>query len=154
MVSPDRVGVIMSINGDNNGVVTDVVGQDVSVVFSDELVDMLASSSARLGVNILNDDVMMSQLMKQVTERAMQAEMDEHLGYSKNEARGRGTGNSRNGTSSKTVTSKYGQVRLDQPRNRAGTFTSVIVSSYQRRMDGFDDVVISLYAEGDECARD
>ena len=94
----------MSINGDNNGVVTDVVGQDVSVVFSDELVDMLASSSARLGVNILNDDVMMSQLMKQVTERAMQAEMDEHLGYSKNEARGRGTGNSRNGTSSKTVT--------------------------------------------------
>lgn len=154
MVSPDRVGVIMSINGDNNGVVTDVVGQDVSVVFSDELVDMLASSSARLGVNILNDDVMMSQLMKQVTERAMQAEMDEHLGYSKNEARGRGTGNSRNGTSSKTVTSKYGQVRLDQPRNRAGTFTSVIVPSYQRRMDGFDDVVISLYAEGDECARD
>ena len=144
----------MSINGDNNGVVTDVVGQDVSVVFSDELVDMLASSSARLGVNILNDDVMMSQLMKQVTERAMQAEMDEHLGYSKNEARGRGTGNSRNGTSSKTVTSKYGQVRLDQPRNRAGTFTSVIVPSYRRRMDGFDDVVISLYAEGDECARD
>ena len=144
----------MSINGDNNGVVTDVVGQHVSVVFSDELVDMLASSSARLGVNILNDDVMMSQLMKQVTERAMQAEMDEHLGYSKNEARGRGTGNSRNGTSSKTVTSKYGQVRLDQPRNRAGTFTSVIVPSYQRRMDGFDDVVISLYAEGDECARD
>ena len=74
--------------------------------------------------------------------------MTEHLGYERNAPEGRGSGNSRNGTTAKTVTTEIGQVDLDVPRDRAGTFDPVTVPKHQRRLDGLSGNVISLYAKG------
>ncbi|MCL4144740.1 UNVERIFIED_CONTAM: hypothetical protein GTU68_056343 [Idotea baltica] len=74
--------------------------------------------------------------------------MSQHLGYDRHASEGRGSGNSRNGTTPKTVTTEIGQVQLDVPRDRAGTFDPVTVAKHQRRLDGLSGNVISLYAKG------
>ena len=74
--------------------------------------------------------------------------MTAHLGYDKHEVAGRDGGNSRNGSSKKTVTSEVGRMTIDVPRDRDGTFEPQIVRKHQRRLTGFDDAVISLYAKG------
>lgn len=71
-----------------------------------------------------------------------------HLRYDKHDALGRNGGNSRNGSTSKTVTTDIGKVTIDVPRNRKGTFAQAIVPKHQRRWDGFDEQVVSLYAKG------
>ena len=88
------------------------------------------------------------QLQKNVMERILKAELDEHLGYEKHAAEGYDGGNSRNGTTPKTVLMDSGAVRLDVPRDRNGTFEPKLVPKGQRRLKGFDDKVISLYARG------
>jgi putative transposase len=76
-------------------------------------------------------------------------EMTEHLGYEKHDPAGAGTGNIRNGTRSKTVlTENTGPVEIDVPRDRAGTFEPQILKKRQRRLNGVDEVVLSLYAKG------
>jgi putative transposase len=91
-------------------------------------------------------------LLKQLTgaliERALQAEMTGHLGYEPHAADGRGSGNSRNGTSPKTLTTEQGDVAVEVPRDRNGTFEPQLVKKHQRRFDGFDDKIISMYARG------
>ena len=87
-------------------------------------------------------------LIKAVLERGLQAELTSHVGYDKHEAAGRGSGNSRNGTSSKTLYTEVGPVPLDVPRDRAGTFTPRLVPKGSRRAGGLDDMIISLYAGG------
>ena len=74
--------------------------------------------------------------------------MSTHLGYDKHDAMGRNGGNSRNGTTPKTVITDIGKVTIDVPRDREGTFVPAIVPKHQRRLDGFDEQVISLYAKG------
>lgn len=74
--------------------------------------------------------------------------MAEHLGYDKHDPAGRNRGNSRNGTSRKTVTTEIGKVTLDVPRDREGTFSPQVVAKHQRRLAGFDQAVVSLYAKG------
>ena len=74
--------------------------------------------------------------------------MTDHLGYERNAVEGRGSGNSRNGTTPKTVTTEIGQVDLDVPRDRAGTFDPVTIPKHQRRLDGLSGNVVSLYAKG------
>src|SRR5262245_56327417 len=81
-------------------------------------------------------------------ERLLEAEMTEHLGYEPNEAKGRGTGNSRNGHSAKSVQTESGPVEIRVPRDRNGTFEPHAVPKHQRRLDGFDDKVLALYARG------
>ena len=88
-------------------------------------------------------------MTKTVLETALDEEMSEHLGYDKHDQRGRGSGNSRNGSRSKTVlTDACGQVEIDVPRDRAGTFEPQIVKKRQRRLTDVDEVVLSLYARG------
>ncbi|MEL6186848.1 MAG: IS256 family transposase [Myxococcota bacterium] len=89
-----------------------------------------------------------SKLQKLALERMLQAEMTEHLGYEKHAAEGFDGGNSRNGHSSKKVVMDSGTVELDVPRDREGTFEPQVVKKGQRRLKGFDDKLISLYARG------
>lgn len=81
-------------------------------------------------------------------EKALEAELDEHLGYPKHAVEGRGTGNSRNGTRAKTVLTEVGEVELEVPRDRDGSFEPKIVKKRQRRLSGVDELVISLAAKG------
>src|SRR5579872_6322875 len=79
------------------------------------------------------------QLKGALMERMLEAEMTEHLGFERNAAEGRGSGNSRNGHTSKTVTTESGPVELRIPRDRAGTFEPVLVPKHVRRLEGFDE---------------
>ena len=98
--------------------------------------------------DLLGDDGLFKQLKKALLERALGAELSEHLGYEKGDPAGRGTGNSRNGHSDKTVLTEDGAVELEVPRDRNGSFEPVIVPKGERRLDGFDDRILSLYARG------
>lgn len=93
-------------------------------------------------------DAAVMQLKKRAVERMLNEELNQHLGYEKHAPEGYNGGNSRNGTSAKTVLTDTGAVRLDVPRDRDGTFEPQVVKKGQRRLKGFDDKVISLYARG------
>ncbi len=101
------------------------------------------------GLSLTGPDGLLKQLTKTVLETALNEEMTEHLGYEKHDPAGAGSGNIRNGTRSKTVLTEHsGQVEIDVPRDRAGTFEPQIVRKRQRRLSGVDEVVLSLYAKG------
>src|SRR3954463_15163863 len=101
------------------------------------------------GLSLTGPDGLLKQLTKTVLETALSEEMTEHLGYEKYDPAGAGTGNIRNGTRSKTVlTESTGEVDIDVPRDRAGTFEPQIVRKRQRRLNGVDEIVLSLYAKG------
>ena len=87
---------------------------------------------------ILGENGLLKQLTKAVLERALQAEMSMHLGYDKHAPAGRGSGNSRNGSSSKTLQGDFGEIELRTPRDRNAEFEPRIVAKGQRRFDGFD----------------
>ena len=89
-----------------------------------------------------------SQLVKMTVEAALGAEMEDHLGYEKHAPEGRNSGNSRNGTSSKKLKGKHGEVAIDTPRDRNGTFEPKLLGKYQTRLTDFDDQILCLYAKG------
>ena len=97
---------------------------------------------------ILGDNGLLKQLTKAVLERAMQAELTEHLGYEKHDASGDNSGNSRNGKSQKTLKGEFGKLPLEVPRDRNSSFDPQIVPKGQTRFSGFDDKILSLYARG------
>jgi len=88
------------------------------------------------------------QLVKMTVEAALGAEMEDHLGYEKHAPEGRNSGNSRNGTSSKKLKGKHGEVAIDTPRDRNGTFEPKLLGKYQTRLTDFDDQILCLYAKG------
>jgi len=98
--------------------------------------------------DLLGEDGLFRQLKKALLERALGAELSEHLGYERGDPGGRGTGNSRNGYSGKTVLTDDGELELAIPRDRNGSFEPLIVPKGERRLDGFDDRIVSLYARG------
>ena len=112
-----------------------------------ELLDELLSDY-ETPEDLLGDDGLLKQLKEALLERALGAELSDHLGYEKGDPAGRGTGNSRNGRSDKTVPTEDGEVTLAVPRDRNGSFEPVIVPKGERRLDGFDDRILSLYARG------
>src|SRR3954447_10445380 len=101
------------------------------------------------GVALTGPDGLLKALTKTVIEAALDEEMSEHLGYDKHAVEGRNRGNSRNGTRTKTVlTDACGEVDIDVPRDRDGSFAPVMVRKRQRRLGEVDEVVLSLYAKG------
>jgi putative transposase len=112
-----------------------------------ELLDELLSGYEKPG-DLLGEEGLFRQLKKALLERALGAELSVHLGYEKGDPAGRGTGNSRNGTSAKTVLTEDGELELSVPRDRNGTFEPLIVPKGERHLDGFDDRIVSLYARG------
>ena len=81
-------------------------------------------------------------------ETALEGEIEDHLGYPKHAPEGRNTGNSRNGSRSKTVRAEVGEVEIAVPRDREGSFEPQIVKKRQRRLGEVDEIVLSLYAKG------
>ena len=112
----------------------------------DQLIDELLA-----GVDpteLLGPNGLLKQLQKRAVETALEAELSDHLGYEKHDPAGRGSGNSRNGTTPKTVLTDTGALDLDVPRDREGSFEPKLVPKHVRRLPGFDDKVIALYARG------
>ena len=114
---------------------------------SDELLDALLSG-ARTAEEIAGPDGLLGQLTRRLLNRALEAELSEHLGYEAGEAPPGGAGNARNGKPGKTILTDQGPLRIRSPRDRTGTFEPQIVRKRQTRWVGFDDRVISLYARG------
>jgi hypothetical protein len=102
----------------------------------------------RTPADIVGPDGLLKQMTKALLERAMAAELTQHLGYEKHAASGRGSGNSRNGTSRKSIQGDFGEVELEVPRDRNGSFEPQIVGKHERRFAGFDDKIILMYARG------
>jgi putative transposase len=100
------------------------------------------------GLRLTGPGGFLSELVRSVLERGLQAELTQHLGYGKHEAAGKGSGNSRNGHTAKTVQTEVGPIDVKVPRDRAGTFSPVLLPKNARRLGGLSDVVISLYAGG------
>ena len=98
--------------------------------------------------DILGEHGLLKHLTRRLVERALEAEMVEHLGYEPHALEGQGTDNSRNGKTTKTVQSDRGQFEIKVPRDRNSRFEPQLVKKRQRRMEGFDDKVLSLYARG------
>ena len=98
--------------------------------------------------DLIGENGLLKQLTKALVERALNAELTHHLGYDKNDPEGRGSGNSRNGRSRKTLKGDFGQVEIEVPRDRQGEFEPQIVGKHQRRFSGFDDKILSMYARG------
>lgn len=112
------------------------------------LAEELVASASENGIALTGEGGLLTALTKQVLQSALEAEMAHHLGYDKHDPIGRGSGNSRNGSTPKTLTTEIGQFTVDVPRDREGTFEPQIVPKHQRRLAGFDEAVISLYAKG------
>ena len=100
------------------------------------------------GVALTGEGGLLTDLVRQVLQTGLEVELTEHLGYTAHAAEGRGSGNSRNGYTPKTVTTEIGEVALAVPRDRNATFEPVTVPKHQRRLDGLSANVISLYAKG------
>jgi putative transposase len=122
--------------------VADPAGLDVRI--AQELIEQ-----ARVqGVSLVGPGGLLAQVTKTVLQTALDTEMTEHLGYAKGDRASRGRGNHRNGSSGKTVHTEVGPVRLEIPRDRTGSFDPQIVPKHARRVGGFDEAIISLYAKG------
>jgi putative transposase len=100
------------------------------------------------GLRLTGEGGFLPEMIKAVLERGLQAELTDHLGYEKGDPAGRGSPNSRNGSSPKTLTTEVGEVPLVVPRDRKSTFEPRLVPKGQRRAGGLDDMIISLYAGG------
>jgi transposase-like protein len=109
-----------------------------------ELVEQARSD----GLSLVGPDGLLTGLTKTVLETALEAEMDDHLGYQHSERAVKDTGNERNGKRAKTVATEIGPVEVEVPRDRDGTFEPVIVKKRQRRLNGVDQIVLSLTARG------
>lgn len=114
---------------------------------TDELLDILMKDYKK-PEDLIGENGLLKQLTKRLLERAMQAEMTDHLGYDKHAPTGKNSGNSRNGTSKKTVTGEFGNLDISVPRDRNSTFEPIIIPKGESRFTGFDDKIISMYARG------
>jgi transposase-like protein len=113
-----------------------------------EVVERLMDSADASGAALLGEGGLLTEITRAVLERALEAEMTEHLGYEKHDPAGRGSGNSRNGTSPKTVLTDVGAVTVAVPRDRNGGFEPQLVPKNARRLAGFNERILSLYARG------
>lgn len=113
---------------------------------TDKLIDELLAG--KKPEEILGKDGVLDELRKRLFERALEGEMTDHLGYPPHSPAGQLTGNSRNGKTRKTIKDKNGELEIAVPRDRNGEFEPQLVKKRQRRLPGFDDKVIALYARG------
>ena len=116
-------------------------------IITQELLDQLLVNYEK-PEDLLGEEGLFKQLKKALIERALGAELTEHLGYEKGDPAGRGGGNNRNGVSLKTILTSDGEIDISVPRDRAGSFEPQLIPKGQTRFEGFDDKILSLYARG------
>jgi hypothetical protein len=121
-----------------------VAGLEADAVSDDQLIAMLVDRARSDGLQLTGEGGLLQQLTKRVLESALEGEITDHLGYDKHDPAGKGSGNSRNGSRSKTVLTDVGPVEVKVPRDVAGTFEPQIVRKRQRRLTGVDEMVLSL----------
>ena len=114
---------------------------------SNELIDQLLAGYKK-PEDLIGENGLLKQLTKRLVERALEAEMTEHLGHTKNASVANAAGNARNGKSKKTLKGDFGELPIDVPRDRHASFEPQIVPKHQTRWTGFDDKILSLYARG------
>jgi putative transposase len=119
-------------------------GEALSPEFLDELMARVKTE----GIELLGDGGVLAELTKKILERALDEELTDHVGYVRGDPAGRGSGNSRNGTTPKRVLTEIGAVDLDIPRDRNGDFEPQIVPKGTTRLAKFNENVIALYAGG------
>jgi putative transposase len=112
------------------------------------VIDALLADAQAAGTPIDGVDGLLNKMIKAVIERALAAEMTHELGYGRGDPVGAGSGNSRNGTSKKTISTPNGPVTIDVPRDRNGSFEPKIVPKHARRLGQVDEMILSLYARG------
>jgi len=110
-----------------------------------ELIDELIATSEG---SLIGPNGLVKELTKALVERMLSGEMNHHLGYEKHDVAGHGSGNSRNGKSQKTLKGEAGEMRIDVPRDRNGTFEPKLIEKHQTRFEGFDEKILSMYALG------
>lgn len=133
---------------DTTEIETDVMVDPVTgeIIDEKEIAQQLLAQAKQQGVALVGPGGLLAGLTKTVLETALEAELTEHLGHERHQlAAG---SNTRNGTRSKTVLTEIGPVQIDVPRDRDGSFEPVIVKKRKRRLDGIDDLVLSLTARG------
>jgi putative transposase len=123
------------------------LADEVKALLPDEVIDELLAG-ARSEEEIAGPGGLLSQLTKRLVERAMEVELTDHLGYEPHQEPPGGAGNTRNGSTPKTLITEHGEVRIETPRDRKGTFEPQIVRKRQRRFEGFDDKILALYSRG------
>ena len=114
----------------------------------EQLLRELTDRARTGGLKLTGEGGLLGKLTKMVVEGALEGEMDDHLGYSRHDPAGRNGGNSRNGYRGKTVLTEAGPVELSVPRDRDSSFEPKIVARRQRRLNGIEEIVISLSAKG------
>lgn len=112
-----------------------------------ELLDSLLADY-RKPEDLIGENGLLKQLTKLLVEKALEAEMADHLGHGKNEPVENLSGNTRNGKSRKTLKGEFGELPIEIPRDRHGTFEPQLIPKHQTRWTGFDDKILSLYARG------
>lgn len=127
---------------------TETISPMPQVIDQQQLAQNLVEAARADGVELIGPGGLLTGLTKTVFETALEAELSEHLGYDKHHPAGRNGGNSRNGTRTKTVLTEVGPVEIEVPRDRDGSFEPAIVRKRQRRLDGIDQIVLSLTARG------
>jgi putative transposase len=128
--------------------VTETISSVPEQIDTQQLAQDLVARARAEGVDLVGPGGLLAGLTKTVLETALEAEMSEHVGYDKRDPAGRNGQNSRNGTRAKTVLTEVGPVEIEVPRDRDGSFDPVIVRKRQRRLDGIDQLVLSLTARG------
>lgn len=135
----------------HRGEVVPVARSVPAVVDSGELREWAEELVARArseGVELTGDNGLLTAMVRQVLQTGLNVELAEHLGYERHAPEGRGSGNNRNGSYPKTVTTEIGQVQIEMPRDRLGTFEPATIPKHVRRLDGLSGNIISLYAKG------
>lgn len=115
---------------------------------SAEVIDALLAEAKESGASLDGVGGLLNQMTRAVLERALVVEMADHLGYASGDPAGAGTGNSRNGFGTKTVSTVSGPVEIRVPRDRAGTFEPQIVPKHARRLGNINEMILSLYSRG------
>ena len=121
----------------------DINGPAIRTELLDELMKSVNSPD-----DLLGEGGVLKQLTARLLERSLQAELTQHLGYEAGQRRPEGQGNGRNGYSPKTVRTEHGEVTIDVPRDRDGSFEPQLLKKRERRLAGFDDRILALYARG------
>ena len=117
------------------------------MAIKDELLEQLLEGYQK-PEDLLGEDGIFQELKKALVEKALGAELTHHLGYEKGQKPSRAASNTRNGHGKKRVKSDGGEMELSVPRDREGSFEPQLIKKGQRRFDGFDDKIISMYARG------